>query len=490
MIFEAMKRELVIDHSLGVTRAAVVEDGKLCELHIERDRDIKQTGSLYLGKIQAIRPSVRAAFIDVGLGQNAFLPVRPDEGVRCGEWMIVQGEASQPTAQKGLRVTRNVSLPGRLLVINLRDSGVRVSKKIADLSKRQALAAMGEAICPQECGLILRTAAQDATREELENEVRKLLTLWQKIQDKAAGMTVPGHLRSPAPLAVRLACELASRGLARVVVNDLRDYDALAGERSAGALSPATALECFDEQAKGILLFDALAIESQAEKALDRRVWLPCGGYLVIDRCEAMTVIDVNSGKMTKGCDLEENAVRVNWEAAEEIARQLRLRNTGGIIVADFIDMRKAEHREELVKRMREAVSTDREGVTVEGMTRLGLMELTRRRRDEELGCVLREPCLRCGAAEGQPVADEVARQALRSVRRLALCGQRGPFCIRCGAACAQALARLPRLAGVSIYVLAIYDRRSVRFDIEQLNGASTPPAGAILLSESLPEKE
>lgn len=474
-----MQRELIVDRSLGMTRTAVMEDGALCELHIQRDDETKQTGSIYLGRIQSIRPAVCAAFVDIGLDKNAFLPLLPNEKRACGEWLIVQGETAMPTVQKGLRVTHRVTLTGRLLVLVPGDSGVHVSRKIAEESVRRTLQDTCDALCPSGFALVVRTAAATASPQELVSEVNALISRWETIQKRADGMRSPDLLDAPEPLAVHTAHELADSSLTRIVTNDAALAELLTRERSEGRLPETTAVEHYDEQSRGVLLFDAFGLETQQRRALERRVWLPCGGYLIFDRCEAMTVVDVNSGKMTRGRDAEENAFRVDVEAADEIARQLRLRNIGGIVVVDFIDLADASHREALISRMREAASRDRSAVSVEGLTRLGLMEMTRRRRGEELLCAL---CTPSEGAKARFSPCETARMAMREVCRKALSGQEGPFLIRCGDACAEELSHFAAAVSAPVYALAAYAKGSDRFEIKQLVGGETPPQGAVLL--------
>lgn len=480
-----MKREIYIDRSFGVTRAAVIEEGTLVELLFEREANIKQTGSLFLGRVQSIKPSLNATFVDIGLPLNAFLPLREGNSFRQGDFLIVQVETSLPTETKGLRITDRVNLAGKWLVLLPNAEGVRISKKIRDASLREELKRIGEEICPPECGVIVRTASSGMTEELLREEAQTLFLSWKSIQKKAAGMTGPGLLHERAPLGLELMRELSGTELSRVVTNDPALYQALLHEKECWDGACETVVELFDESKKQVLLFDAAGIETQIDKALKRRVWLPSGGYLVIDSCEALTVIDVNSGKMTLGRDAEEAAFRVNLEALSEIARQLRLRNVGGIVVVDLIDMHEREHREQMVRVMREAVSHDRMQVTVEGLTRLGLMELTRKRKGDELRNALQSTCPHCNGNGAVLRAEEIAMRAMRGVRRMVLSGQRGPFVIRCSSACAQALLRQHNPVDVPIYALAAYGRNAENFDIEQLGAGGVPANGA----QSLPER-
>ena len=387
-----MIRELLIDDAPGYLRAAVVEDGRLCEIHGEKSGSAGETESVFYGRVQAIKPSLKAAFVDIGTPLNAFLPITDGDTLRCGDWVIVQGQAKQATETKGLRVTAKINLAGKWLVLVPGQSGVRVSKKVKDPALREALMDIAQGVCPPDCGLIVRTASEGVTQQLLEEEARALYAVWQEILKKASGMTRPGLLHGRLPLHMRLIRDM--RELSRIVISSQAGYEALLATQQAQQIDAQTRIELYREDKQ--LLFDAFGIEPQIDKALRRRVWLPCGGYLVLDFCEAMTVIDVNSGKMILGRDPEETALRVNLEAAEEIARQLRLRDVGGIVMVDFIDMRLEEHRQTLLTHMKEALSGDRSPTTVEGITRLGLMEITRKRAHTQLHKALTASCSYC----------------------------------------------------------------------------------------------
>lgn len=475
-----MIRELLIDDAPGYLRAAVVEDGRLCEIHGEKSGGARETESVFYGRVQAIKPSLKAAFVDIGTQLNAFLPLADGSALRCGDMVIVQGQAKQATETKGLRVTNKINLAGKWLVLVPGQSGVHVSKKVKDPEWRDALTGIAQAVCPPDCGLIVRTASEGVTQQLLEEEARALHACWQEIGKKAAGMTKPGLLHGRLPLHMRLIRDM--RDLSRIVISSQAGYDALLAAQQAQQIDAQTRIELYREDRQ--LIFDAFGIEVQIDKALRRRIWLPCGGYLVFDFCEAMTVIDVNSGKMILGRDLEETALRVNLEAAEEIARQLRLRDVGGIVMVDFIDMRREEHRRALLARMKEALSGDRSPTTVEGITRLGLMEITRKRAHAQLHKALCVSCSYCSGDGELLSGEEVARRSLRQVRRLLLSGQRGPFVIRCAPSAAQALEAMPLPASdTRIYALAASGRHAEKFDIEQIGDGVPVPREAKALA-------
>ena len=481
-----MKRELIFDCAPDWLRAAVVEDGVLCELHSEPVGSLKATESLFYGRVEQIRPSVGAAFVNIGLERNGFLPLDElgDAPLRCGDMLIVQGAARQETEGKGLRLTVRVNLAGKGLVLVPGGSGAHVSKKVKDAQARAQLLEAAQALCPEGCGLIVRTASQDVTMALLEEEADMLFGQWQDAKRRAAGMTRPGVLLERLPLDRRLVRDMAGRELHRIVTNSAESAEAYAGMQRGGLIPDSARIERFEETEQ--LIFDALGIEPQIDRALKKRVWLPCGGYLIIDRCEAMTVIDVNSGKMILGQSMEDTALRVNLEAAREVTRQMRLRDMGGMVVVDFIDMALPEHRETLVRALRDAAKEDRAQVKVFGLTPLGLMELTRKRVHAELHRQLCAPCTYCAGTGEVLSPDEVARRALYAVRRKALSGQLGPFLVRLSPAAARALSGRVCPEECAVYALGVPGRHAETFDIEPVDPAAGLPKGAVRLAERM----
>ena len=473
-----MIRKLIIDHSFGCVRAAVVEDGLLSEIHLEKQSADDQAESIFLGRIQAIKPSLHAAFVDIGSETHAFLPIREEMKLRCGDMLVVQGQAKQSTETKGLRITDNVNIAGKWLVLLPHGRDVHISKKIKDPALRNQLHQLASEICPADCGLIVRTAGEDVTEELLIEEVRNLYHLWQEILLKAKGMTKPGLLHQRQPLHMRLARDLSD--ISEIHMNQAADFQMLLDAQAREMIPESTKIILNNEERQ--LIFDTFNIETQIEKALKKRVWLPCGGYLIIDPCEAMTVIDVNSGKMILGRDLEETALRVNREAAKEVARQLRLRNIGGIVMVDFIDMRKSDHQQEIIRVMKEETISDRAQVNVEGFTRLGLMEITRKRKHEQLRKAVRCSCSYCSGQGEVLSGEEVALRAMHQLRRMVISGQRGPFVIRCSASAAQALSALIVPEGIEVYACAASGRHAEKYDIEQIGMGMPLPSGDQML--------
>ncbi len=309
LIYNMMQRELIIDYSADYTRAAVVEDGQLCELHVEAEKADRQTETLYYGRVQAVRPSVHAAFIDIGQELNAFLPLEDGQKLKGGDMMIVQGVAKQTTQSKGLRISTQINLTGQWLVLIPGETGVHISKKVKDTALRAELAEIGKQICPEGCSIIIRTASENVKLELLREEANELYQKWLDANQKAKGMVRPGVLVGPTPLYLRLVRDLAG-SLSKIAVNDEGCFLALKQAQREGKIAAETELLYFKESDS--LIFDSFNLETQIDKALKKRVWLPCGGYLIIDFTEALTVIDVNSGKMVKGKSVEETALCVN----------------------------------------------------------------------------------------------------------------------------------------------------------------------------------
>lgn len=479
-----MKRELIIDCKSGGMRAAVLEDGELVELHVENGMPESQTETLYYGRVQAVRPSVHAAFVEIGQELNAFLPLEEGMKLKSGDMLIVQGVAKQTTQSKGLRVSARVNLTGRGLVLIPGETGVHISKKVKNPEMRARLAEIGREICPPECAVIIRTASENVTAEQLQAEAEILLSTWQDACQRAKGMVKPGILVKPEPLSMRLMRDLAGN-LGRVVINDREDFEALCQAQKDGRLPQETRIEYADEQKT--LLFDAFNLETSIDKALKNRVWLPCGGYLVFDFTEALTVIDVNSGKMIAGKSMEETVLRVNLEAVKELARQIRLRDVGGIIVVDLIDMEKEKNRQAVLAALKEAAKSDRMPVKVEEITRLGLLEMTRKRKGEQLRRALRTTCSVCSGSGELLGEEEIARRALRQARRMALAGQRGPFVIGLAEKAAKVLETMPQPDNCPpIYALASGGYRE-KFSVMQPGEGEIPEQAVALQAGKKP---
>jgi len=405
---EAVDRVMVVRQKADLTQIAVLEDNVLVEHYVASDSSATMVGNVYLGKVQNVLPSMEAAFIDIGRGRNAVLyagevnwdaagldgqPRRIEHVMKSGDSILVQ-VTKDPMGHKGSRLTSNVSLAGRFLVYVPDGSMSGISRKLPD-TERSRLKAILKKIVPDEAGVIVRTAAEGATEEQLTRDVTRLQGQWDAIQKKAKTATAPDLLYGEPDLTVRVVRDLFNEDFAQLVVSGDEAWDVVDGY--IGQVAP----DLMDRARKHEGSKDVFAehrIDEQIAKALDRKVYLPSGGSLVIDRTEAMTVVDVNTGKFVgKGSgNLEETVTRNNLEAAEEIVRQLRLRDIGGIIVIDFIDMVLESNRDLVLRRLTECLGRDRTKHQVAEVTSLGLVQMTRKRIGQGLLESFSEPCEHC----------------------------------------------------------------------------------------------
>ncbi|MBM35799.1 MAG: ribonuclease E/G [Acidimicrobiaceae bacterium] len=416
----------------GVTHIAVLEGRSLIEHYVSRPSDDVSEihGNIYLGKVQNVLPGMEAAFVDIGTPKNAVLyrgdvtydsedldggkaqpsaPKAKNPRTRFGR---TQNEAriedllstrqsilcqvtKNPIAHKGARLSTEVSLPGRFVVLVPNSDTYGISKRLGDKERRR-LRNILDKVKPAEHGVIVRTAAQDVTAEEIERDVRRLLEQWQQINALSSSTKAPNLLFREPELAVRVIREEFSRDYRGVVIDDPSLYQQVKGYMETVTPALADRIEFHDKEKEPLPLFERYHIAEQLRKAVDQKVWLPSGGSLVIDHTEALTVIDVNTGKNVGKSSLEETVFRNNLEAAEEIAKQLRLRDIGGIIVIDFIDMEIKKNRDEVVRAFEEALARDKTRTQVSGISDLGLVEMTRRRTGEGLLESLSNTCEHC----------------------------------------------------------------------------------------------
>ncbi|GAA2755463.1 Rne/Rng family ribonuclease [Actinopolymorpha rutila] len=404
---EAVKRTMVIRQQRDRTQIAVLEDDVLVEHYVTRESQSSMIGNVYLGRVQNVLPSMEAAFIDIGRGRNAVLyagevdwnglghenqPRRIELALKSGQSVLVQ-VTKDPIGHKGARLTSQVSLPGRYLVYVPHGSMNGISRKLPD-TERSRLKALLKDIVPDEAGVVVRTAAEGASEEELSRDVARLKAQWEAIEKKTTNGQAPNLLSAEPDLLIKVVRDLFTEDFARLVVSGDEAWDMVEGYVEHVAPHLADRLERWS---KSDDVFTSFRVEEQIVKALDRKVWLPSGGSLVIDRTEAMTVIDVNTGKFTgAGGNLEETVTRNNLEAAEEIVRQLRLRDIGGIIVVDFIDMVLESNRDLVLRRLVECLGRDRTKHQVAEVTSLGLVQMTRKRIGTGLLESFSEPCEAC----------------------------------------------------------------------------------------------
>jgi len=397
----------------GVSQVAVLEGRNLIEHYVSRPADdVSQIhGNVYLGRVQNVLPGMEAAFVDIATPKNAVLyrgDVQYDaedvevkgknariEDILRNRQMIMCQVTKNPIGAKGARLTQEISLPGRFVVLIPNSKTYGISKRLAD-DTRKRLRNILDRVKPDEHGLIVRTAAEHATEADLEADMRMLLGQWAQIEAKAAKAAKPGLLYREPELAVRVIREEFNPEYRGVVIDDRRLYEEVRDYVRAFNPELADRVEFYDTSAEGLSLFERFHIHEQVHKALDRKVWLPSGGSLIIEHTEALTVIDVNTGKNVGKSNLEETVFHNNLEAAEEIAKQLRLRDIGGIIVIDFIDMEVKDNRANVVKAFREALGRDKTRTQVFDISDLGLCEMTRKRIGEGLLTEFSETCPEC----------------------------------------------------------------------------------------------
>jgi len=402
----------------GMAQVGVLEGRSLIEHYVSRPADdISQIhGNIYVGKVQNVLPGMEAAFVDIATPKNAVLyrgdvqydPADVDvkgknpriEDILKNRQLIICQVTKNPIGHKGARLTQEVSLPGRFVVLIPNSKTYGISKRLTD-DVRKRLRGILDRVKPDEHGLIVRTAAETATEEELRADMTILLDQWDEIEAKAAKTQKPALLYREPELAVRVIREEFNANYRGVVIDDERLYQDV--KRYVAAFNPELAdrVEFYDPEQNGLSLFERNHIHEQVHKALDRMVWLPSGGSLIIEHTEALTVIDVNTGKNVGKSNLEETVFHNNMEAAEEIAKQLRLRDIGGIIVIDFIDMEIRENRAKVVEVFRNALARDKTRSQVFDITDLGLVEMTRKRIGEGL---LTEYSERCPDCDGRGV--------------------------------------------------------------------------------------
>jgi ribonuclease E len=404
---ESVERSMVVRQRKDRTQIAVLEDDVLVEHYVNRSSQQSYVGNVYLGKVQNVLPSMEAAFVDIGKGRNAVLyagevnfdvsglegqPKRIESALKAGQSVIVQ-VTKDPVGHKGARLTSQVSLPGRYLVYVPGASMTGISRKLPD-TERNRLKAILKRVMPESAGVIVRTAAEGAAEEELSLDVSRLAAQWEAIDKKAKTASAPALLYSEPDLTIRVIRDVFNEDFAKMVVSGDEAWDVV--DEYVQYVAPHLADRISRWQGSRDVFAD-YRIDEQLAKALERKVWLPSGGSLVIDKTEAMTVVDVNTGKFTgQGGNLEETVTRNNLEAAEEIVRQLRLRDIGGIIVIDFIDMVLESNRDLVLRRLLECLARDRTKHQVAEVTSLGLVQMTRKRVGAGLLEAFSIPCECC----------------------------------------------------------------------------------------------
>lgn len=432
-----LEREMIISHDSSETRVGVLEDDRLVEFYIERAKR-SVVGNVYMGRVKDVLPGMQAAFVDIGLEKNAFLyvdEVVAPEGIedmprreiqlllKPGQQVMVQ-VLKDPMGTKGARVTTDVTLPGRFLVLMPFSDFVGISRKLPD-DERERLHAVIEAAAPKGMGLIVRTAAAGATEKDLLADLEFLTRLWKRVQHQATEALPPEVIYTEMDLALRFVRDVFGEEFSRLLVDDKATFDKVVSFLKKTSPALVRRVQLFRER---VPLFDYFGLNEQVDAVLERVVRLPSGGYIAIDHAEALTAIDVNTGSFTGRKNLEDTIVRTNVEAAEEVVRQLRLRDIGGIIVIDFIDMEDAFHRAEVFRKLNEALERDRTKTRVMEISRLGLVEMTRKNVTDGLYNVLTDACPTC-RGQGRVLSEATRRIMVeRRMREILLGGRSAAY--------------------------------------------------------------
>ncbi len=463
-----MSAELIINADYFEIRVALVENGQVAEFFMERSSDRGIGGNIYKGRVVRVLPGMQAAFVDVNLEKAAFLyvsdvhqpmgelerlfldtgngeigeeqeqepekdndapepvpgeelpistdyvPVPIEDRLQEGQEVLVQ-VAKEPIGGKGPRITTHITIPGRNLVLMPTMDHVGVSRRIENEKERKRLRDIMCEIRPPRCGFIVRTAAEGVEPQKLQAEMDFLLKLWQSIQRRAEFASVPSLVYQELDITLRAVRDLFAREVDRLVIDSEQEYNKIITFIETFMPALQNAVELYDGSEP---IFDAYGIEMEVQRALSKKIWLKSGGYIVIEATEALTAIDVNTGRYVGKRNLEETILKTNLEAVKEIAYQLRLRNIGGIIIIDFIDMERENNRDKVFNALREALRRDKSKTNILRMSELGLIEMTRKRTKESIGRVLCESCFYCDGEGHLKSRRTVCYEILRELTR------------------------------------------------------------------------
>ncbi len=431
-----MSKEIIVNVDTRETRVAVIESNKLVELHVEREQRV--VGSLYKCKVMNVLAGMDAAFVDIGLERNAFLyvadvlsetdddyhhghrdhskHVKIKDVLKVGQELLVQ-VVKGPRGSKGARVSTRISLPGRYLVMMPEADNIGVSRKIESDAERSRLKRIADATKPLGCGVIVRTEAEGRSEADIRNDLDFLVRMWSQIQEKAAKTRAPGLVHQDLSLIYKTIRDSFGSDTSKMIINSPVDYEKAI--ELIELLSPKmrSKLHLYTDPEP---IFDRFGIESEIENLLRRKVWLKSGGNLTIDSTEALTTIDVNTGRFVGSTSLSDTILKTNLDAVNEIARQLRLRDIGGIIVLDFIDMESMKDRQKLIMALEKELQKDRTRSKICHISPLGLVEMTRKRTSETITEVLTEPCPHCQGRGRVESAESVSLRVERDLYRLA----------------------------------------------------------------------
>ncbi|MBE5791893.1 MAG: Rne/Rng family ribonuclease [Clostridiales bacterium] len=395
-----MPSKILISKIEADTKIALIEENRLSEFYFDKNEGDALTGNIYVGRVETIQIGMQAAFVNIGLDKNAFLHFSDlpkdrqalPKPVKVGEEIPVQ-ITKLPGGEKGVRVSACLTLPGRYSVLMPGTSCISISKRIEDENERKRLSKLVKPIKPDQMGVIVRTNAENAEKSEIENDIQSLIGLWTGIEKRLSHVKAPACIFKDNDPILRCMRDLLTDDVEEIIAES---NDAFEAAQSSARLIAPDAISKIHLHTSDIPLFSIYSIKKQLDDALSRRIWLKSGGFLIFDKTEALTVIDVNTGKFVGKTSLSDTVFKLNLEAAEEIAHQLRLRDIGGIIVIDFIDMDSRAQKDELVKALREFLKKDKTHTTVHGLTALGLVEMTRKKKREPLEASFKSICPVC----------------------------------------------------------------------------------------------
>ncbi|HPX60208.1 MAG TPA: Rne/Rng family ribonuclease [Deltaproteobacteria bacterium] len=449
-----MSTELVINAASHETRIALIENGTIAELHIERTRGKGIVGNIYKGRVLRVLPGMQAAFVDIGLEKAAFLyvadvfdaieeyesllydsrkdsemngsslprdshpdlkPLHPiEELLQEGQELLVQ-ISKEPLGTKGARITSHISLPGRHLVYLPTVDHVGISRRIEDETERERLREAVERLREPGSGYIVRTVSEGKSEEDLLSDMQYLSKLWEEIARRKDSATAPSLIHSDLDVIQKVVRDIVTEQVDTIIVDSKPDYDRIVQFITTFMPKMKYSIELYDEEEP---IFDHFGLEVEISRALGRKVWLKSGGYIIIEQTEALTAVDVNTGRFVGKHNLEDTILKTNLEAVKEIAYQLRLRNTGGIIIIDFIDMEKEVNREKVFTALEDALKSDKSKTNIQKISELGLVEMTRKRVRESMGRMMCEPCPYCEGRGYIKSKTTVCHEIFRELRR------------------------------------------------------------------------
>ena len=443
-----MKQEIYINSTPQESRIAIMEDGQLAEFLIERKADMGVAGNIYKGKVARVLPGMQAAFVEIGMEKAGFLhasdfSIEPEDvqliassddvefeeapkppppsrrlplekQIARGEEILVQ-VAKDPLGTKGARVTSHVSLPGRYMVFMPGTKHIGISRRIESEDERKRLKEIAQSVRTDEGGFILRTACEGRSKREIQRDLSFLTKLWRRIRKKAETAPAPSLIHQDLDLIVRAIRDFFTADTAQVVVDAPKDHRRIMDFVHNFMPRLKSKIVLYTDKKP---IFEQHGIEEKISKALERRVWLRSGGYIIIERTEALTAVDVNTGRFVGKRNQEETILKTNMEATQEVVRQLRLRNVGGIIIIDFIDMEKEANRKKVYDALKEALKKDKARTNILKISELGLVEMTRQRTRESLENQLLRPCPHCDGRGRIKSAATIAYEVLRAIKR------------------------------------------------------------------------